>query len=457
MKVERVNGFVGMPPTAKCLVCEHPDGGSAHFGSTSCLACAAFFRRTVSLNIQFQCKKDKGCKIYHELRMICRACRFDKCVKAGMRRECVQKRRSNKKIPKKHMMREDQIKMEIDDFKYDMGGDQSDVTSPLSSDDKKTSPPSLKLQDSPPMESEYKYDPNEEPCTSTSYINIDIGSGRNSPIESKILTMNGEELLRYYVDQLKSSMDKRRMIFTETALLAVIGDRGDVPFDGTEPPPHSLKRQYESQRFDNMLAYDFCKSCPGFDLLDQMEKAIFYRSCSLSYCLLDIAWITVQVYKEERPEPVMMYTDGSVCTINDMSYGWDDEDDICAEKKQKLFLGFIQRFNVAICRPVRTLKLTHVEFAALKGLCIWKLGYCEFTPSMKVIGKEHEEAILHGLHNYYEDLYDDPAEISQRLGNLILLMGTVFEMNQLIMETYKSAELFDLFKLDTLSKSLLTL
>ena len=45
---------------------------------------------------------------------------------------------------------------------------------------------------------------------------------------------------------------------------------------------------------------------------------------------------------------------------------------------------------------------------------------------MKVIGKEHEEAILHGLHNYYEDLYEDSNEISMRLGNLILLMGTVF-------------------------------
>lgn len=31
----------------------------------------------------------------------------------------MQKRRSNKKVPKKHMMREDQIKTEIDDCKFD--------------------------------------------------------------------------------------------------------------------------------------------------------------------------------------------------------------------------------------------------------------------------------------------------------------------------------------------------
>lgn len=45
---------------------------------------------------------------------------------------------------------------------------------------------------------------------------------------------------------------------------------------------------------------------------------------------------------------------------------------------------------------------------------------------MKVIGKEHEEALISGLVTYYEDLHGDPADMSIRLGNLILLMGTVF-------------------------------
>ncbi|ULU02967.1 hypothetical protein L3Y34_002505 [Caenorhabditis briggsae] len=456
MKTERTSGYSGIPTTSKCLVCEHPDGGSAHFGSTSCLACAAFFRRTVSLNIHFMCKKDKMCIIFHELRMICRACRFDKCVKAGMRRECVQKRRSNKKVPKKHMLREAEIKMEIvDDFKYECPGDQTDDNSPLSVE--KKSPPEFVPLDSPGM-TEFKYD---IPSTSTSIPQPERISApsrqSNEPETSKILNMNGEEVLRYYVDQLKSSMDRRRMIFTDDALLAVVEERGDMPFDATEPPPHSLKRQYESQRFDNLLAFDFCKSCPGFDLMDREERAIFYRACSLAYCLLDIAWITVQAYPEERHEPFMMYTDGSVCSINDMSYGWEDEEEIAAHEKKKLFLGFIQRFHDAICTPMRKLKMTPVEFAALKALCIWKLGYCEFTNSMRTIGKEHQNALFSGLRVYYEDLYESQEEIGARFGNLILLLGTVFEMNCLIMETYKSAEVFRLFKLDELSKSLLTL
>ncbi|CAI2348733.1 unnamed protein product [Caenorhabditis sp. 36 PRJEB53466] len=455
MRTERSGGFSGIPATAKCLVCEHPDGGSAHFGSTSCLACAAFFRRTVSLNIQFHCKKDNNCIIFHELRMICRACRFDKCVKAGMRRECVQKRRSNKKVPKKHMLREDQIKMEIDDSKFECIAEQTDDNSPLSIE--KKSPPGLNPNDSPLM-NECKFDPSEFPSTSSASLpNIIHTSQLSAEKGYKWINMNGEELLRLYVDQLKLSMDRRRMMFTETALMAVVEERGDMPFDSSNPPPHSLKRQYESQRFDNMLAFDFCKACPGFEGFNSMERGIFYRSCSLAYCLLDIAWITVQAYKEEADNPAMMYTDGSICTVNDMSYGWDDEDDICAQEKKKLFFAFVGRFNDAVCRPIRSFNLTHVEFAALKALCIWKLGYCEYTNKMKEVGQDHQAALLSGLSNYYEEHIPDPVEVSTRLGNMILLMGTIFEMNQLIMETYKSAELFALFKLDTLSKSLLTL
>lgn len=58
---------------------------------------------------------------------------------------------------------------------------------------------------------------------------------------------------------------------------------------------------------------------------------------------------------------------------------------------------------------------------------------------MKVIGKEHEEALLNGLHNYYDDLYGNPDETGMRIGNLILLMGTVFVSFhlQLINETKK--------------------
>ncbi|CAB3403009.1 unnamed protein product [Caenorhabditis bovis] len=437
--------------STKCLVCEHPDGGSAHFGSTSCLACAAFFRRTVSLNINFVCKKDNNCTIYHELRMICRACRFEKCLAAGMRRECVQKRRSNKKTPKKYA--DTSVKNEIED---DYAEDNTDNNSPMSVGMK--SPATSNGQLDSPITSEKCF--NNGPSTSFENVGKSQKITRAQTPCSVIFPNIGVgslDVLRFYVDQLRHSMNRRRIMFTENPLAALVEDGCGMPFSSKNPPPHSLQRQFESQRFDNLLAFDFCKLCPGFDLLEPMEKAIFYRSCSLSYCLLDIAWLTVQAYPVEHENPLMMFSDGSICTLGDMSYGWEDEEEICALEKKKLFFSFLKRFQEAVCRPLRWHNITEVEFAALKGLGIWKLGYCEYTQHIKTIAKEHEIAILSGLKSYYEETISDPLEVGNRLGNIILMLGTIFEMNHLILETFTSAELFGLFKIDTLTEMLLAL
>ncbi|CAI5446681.1 unnamed protein product [Caenorhabditis angaria] len=310
----------------RCLVCEHPDGGSAHFGSTSCLACAAFFRRTVSLNIQFVCKKDRNCVIFHELRMICRSCRFDKCITAGMKRECVQKRRSNKKIPKKHMhgliginfnsmnlspntlenaikpfLKQEMIDIDYGNVEDGMGQMVDSPFSLKTPNSEEASPGCLSEETMAPPQilQQPKFEEVATQMPSTSSANIVTIAGilagnfggvveptniiTSIPIRPitprsvilKQINMNGPDLLRFYVDNLNHSMDRRRMIFTETPLLAVVEDRGDVPFPSENPPPHSLKRQFQSQKFDNLLAFDFCKSCPGFDLLDRAEKVIF--------------------------------------------------------------------------------------------------------------------------------------------------------------------------------------
>ncbi|CAD6188494.1 unnamed protein product [Caenorhabditis auriculariae] len=474
------------PNGTKCLVCEHPDGGSAHFASTSCLACAAFFRRTVSLNITFHCKKDRCCTIFHELRMICRACRFAKCLAAGMKKECVQKRRSNKKAGAATKKRatssgdEDPVPEVLatpSSSFFQSPPISDDANSPFSVEKKSPFTPMYAVTASPVKTEPCDYDgegSERRPYTSEPSTSSRSPSGladivhpiprpstadRFSPgdLRFKIVNMTGPELLRHYVEELRKAMDRRRMMFTETPMLAVMEERGDMPFDTTSPPAHTMQRQYEAQKFDNLLAYEFCRSTPGFDLMDGTERAVFFRLCALSYALLDIAWITVQAYRENDESPLVMYTDGSVSTINDLSFGWEDEVGLQRGEKKTLFFEFIARFNEAVCKPFRSMNIDPVEYAALKAFCIWKLGYCEYSNKMKVMAKEHETALLIGLNSYYEDILTDPLEIAQRLGNMILMTGTVFEMNQLILETYKSAELFELFKLDTLSKLLLSL
>ncbi|GMT05583.1 hypothetical protein PENTCL1PPCAC_27757, partial [Pristionchus entomophagus] len=78
-----------------CLVCGGR-GDGAHFGAReACRACAAFFRRTVSMGKSYECRGDHQCAVEASIRCICRACRYDKCLEVGMQPQNVQKRRDS--------------------------------------------------------------------------------------------------------------------------------------------------------------------------------------------------------------------------------------------------------------------------------------------------------------------------------------------------------------------------
>lgn len=81
-------------PNRQCTICGAPSSGY-HFNAPSCSACAAFFRRTVTLGRQFLCAHQGRCKVHFEMRIICRACRYAKCIRMGMERQAVQPRRDS--------------------------------------------------------------------------------------------------------------------------------------------------------------------------------------------------------------------------------------------------------------------------------------------------------------------------------------------------------------------------
>lgn len=77
----------------QCSIClENGDG--FHFGAEACKACAAFFRRSVCLNKKYQCRGDGYCDVTINIRCMCRACRFAKCIEMGMNPAGVQQRQS---------------------------------------------------------------------------------------------------------------------------------------------------------------------------------------------------------------------------------------------------------------------------------------------------------------------------------------------------------------------------
>ncbi|CAD5232553.1 unnamed protein product [Bursaphelenchus xylophilus] len=76
---------------SRCSVCSAFSAG-CHFGAVACKACAAFFRRAITDSRAYQCQQNEECPITWTDRTVCRSCRFDKCLAAGMLPERVQKK-----------------------------------------------------------------------------------------------------------------------------------------------------------------------------------------------------------------------------------------------------------------------------------------------------------------------------------------------------------------------------
>lgn len=86
----------------KCLAChvEMPKA-RVHYGGISCYSCRAFFRRTTQRDDLVRCKFDRKCKIEHQERKSCPPCRYEKCLRAGMRPDLVLDEDDKKKRFKK--------------------------------------------------------------------------------------------------------------------------------------------------------------------------------------------------------------------------------------------------------------------------------------------------------------------------------------------------------------------
>lgn len=76
-----------------CKVCRHPATGY-HYDVPSCNGCKTFFRRSILDGRKYSCLKMKKCLSGEEpvdlTRRMCRSCRFEKCVEAGMNPSAIQ-------------------------------------------------------------------------------------------------------------------------------------------------------------------------------------------------------------------------------------------------------------------------------------------------------------------------------------------------------------------------------
>eukprot|EP00095_Tigriopus_kingsejongensis_P009873 maker-scaffold757_size101632-snap-gene-0.27 protein:Tk09873 transcript:maker-scaffold757_size101632-snap-gene-0.27-mRNA-1 annotation:"ecdysone receptor-like" len=89
-----------------CSICSSPtETFHLNYGASSCFSCRAFFRRSVqkARNPNFQCRAGETCVINMQTRSDCRKCRYDLCLKSGMRPEYVMNSEQKQARFRKHI------------------------------------------------------------------------------------------------------------------------------------------------------------------------------------------------------------------------------------------------------------------------------------------------------------------------------------------------------------------
>ncbi|VDN51799.1 unnamed protein product [Dracunculus medinensis] len=71
-----------------CIVCGDQATGR-HYGTIACNGCKGFFRRTIRRSYKYTCRFSNSCNIDKHNRAVCRACRFMRCINAGMKVDVV--------------------------------------------------------------------------------------------------------------------------------------------------------------------------------------------------------------------------------------------------------------------------------------------------------------------------------------------------------------------------------
>lgn len=86
-------------------------------------------------------------------------------------------------------------------------------------------------------------------------------------------------------------------------------------------------------RFDHLLAFEYSKNLPGFNHLCDEDRIVLFRYCTMSFCALDIAFLTSQMKMDDKG--LIVFTNATYSSVFDNSAGWDNEDEITSEEKDK--------------------------------------------------------------------------------------------------------------------------
>ncbi|CAG9540481.1 unnamed protein product [Cercopithifilaria johnstoni] len=377
--------FAVIPLCELCAVCGDKSTGT-HYGVLSCNGCKGFFRRTILKNQKFTCRFNKTCTIDKNFRCACRYCRFQKCVRVGMKREAIHFERDSIGRTKRHseplLLRAAEIN--------GTGNDHSETSyysSQLINDILKSDVIELLMQ----MEART----NKE--MTTHY--------RNSVISSSYTTINNR-----------------------------VDESGCSPLGFSQSHKScSTDDLNEFSRTTLALMIDWAKGLEPFPDLIMDDKVILLRNYAPQHLILVPAF--------RSPDTTLV----SLFSNEDMNHDEDIEfDGLSAFKTSNI----MPRVLDEIVWPMRHLQMREEEFVCLKALAFLHPEAKGLSLPAQTILREARNRILKVLYCYI--LAHMPEEAPTRYGNILLLAPALKALAQVLIENMTLTKFFGLAEVDSL-------
>ncbi|CAB3398806.1 unnamed protein product [Caenorhabditis bovis] len=390
-----------------CTICGSPNAANYHFGARSCKACAAFFRRSVTMRQTYDCIGDgrNPCVIHHSLRFNCRFCRLKKCYLFGMIEQLVQGKRDVRNSPYSKDRKEPKIAngiMTINELKKLISLDNL---------------ASVKLE-KPEATNQFRAD---SPSTSGYQFSIDDEE-------------SAYNLAEFYIQQTCSLNLRRRLAYTSKFFTSIFNETCHCPYDRDDLVQFSHRDYRQKCKADYIMILEYIRAFPDFRKLTDSEKTVLFRTACAVDFLVDPAFYTANIFGDS--DEAMVTPNGEYIPMNPLPMPENEENDEKFTSKEdylkyKFLVTMKRRQWLNVLKPINQLKLTFSEFCLFKALVIWHHNYYKMQENGKTICEKQREAIIRSLMIICRDEgHEAPHE---RIGQIILTISFIMiEIHEMV-------------------------
>lgn len=403
-----------------CAICG-TDSTGIHFGVDACAACSAFFRRTVVLSKDYSCTKGGNCTVVKDgnAGQKCRACRFAKCLFAGMDRSSVQHRRDAIGKYSAGVKRELSPEQE-----YEPPAKVSTSSEPSTS----TGPP---LTGSPPrmprVASSNRVQ--QTPC-------FNPACGQKSVLHELICRQNflTEQRQLFYAGCLGDWFRKPTSLENQT--LSELTDFSNCMF-------HLWK-------IEPRLAADFMNRNRYLDPLPIVEKLKVYRNFVIMRQSVEEPYLTWRHGGLEKRWFVM--PNNTYIDFNNPAKYFDNgalkDLKLDYETTTNLFLPSFTHAMDTIGEKMKKINVTETELTVLLGLVLLDPGIYGIHESTRKFLKGVRDQLIHDVYMYYEDEMAPDYDPEIRMADLFMIVAAIKIHSIKTSENMHMLRVFDLIPAD---------